>query len=138
MSRDVHADIDLSRVRQVEAKPDRNKFRNWFLQFVGVQQEPPFASTSQSTVTLCHPTTLLSPKKLSKSTTRTGQRRCHSTANENAQKRLTDPFQDEYNEDRRFRAKCTSLTAVAVRAALYLAGWAYEMENITFIVPGKR
>ena len=38
----------------------------------------------------------------------------------------------------RFRAKCTSLTAVAVRAALYLAGWAYGMENISVIAPEKR
>ena len=38
----------------------RNKFGNWFLQFLGVQQEPPFTSTSQSTVTPRHPTTLFS------------------------------------------------------------------------------
>ena len=37
----------------------RNKFGNRFLQFLGVQQEPPFTSTSQSTVTPRHPTTVL-------------------------------------------------------------------------------
>ena len=38
----------------------RNKFGNWFLQLLGVQQEPPLTSTSQSTVTPRHPTTLFS------------------------------------------------------------------------------
>ena len=66
----------------------RNKFGNWFLQFLGVQQEPPFTSTSQSTVTPHHPTTLFSKSN----STRTGQRTCHPTAKGNEQKRLTDPF----------------------------------------------
>ena len=36
----------------------RNKSGNRFLQFLGVQQEPPFTSTSQRTVTPRHPTTV--------------------------------------------------------------------------------
>ena len=45
---------------KLKRNPHRNKFGNWFLQPLGVQQEPPFTSTSQSTVTPRHPTTLLS------------------------------------------------------------------------------
>ena len=44
---------------ELKRNPHRNKFRNWFLQFLGVQQRPPFTSTSQSTVTPRHPTTVL-------------------------------------------------------------------------------
>ena len=70
----------------------RNKFGNWFLQFLGVQQEPPFTSTSQSTVTPRHPTTLFSKSNSTNPQQGLDRGRAIPRRKGMNKKRLTDPF----------------------------------------------
>ena len=70
----------------------RNKFGNWFLQFLGVQQEPPFTSTSQSTVTPRHPTTVLFKNNSAHPQQGLDRERAIPRRKGMNKKRLTDPF----------------------------------------------